>query len=425
MLFSFLLMCCKEDPVKPVVPPDIAAGFSFVVEDTSSIEVFLRLTFDVPNVARTITLMRDTAALLTKTIFSNDTLIVDDNLLPNHFYNYTITLVDKALKRSANTTTMDTTSHNWAWELQSFGDGGGSTFYDVAIINDTLAYAVGEIYKKDSSGNYQNPPYNVAKWDGKKWELMSVLFDYNGQKLWSSIHSVFAFSANDIWFGGAIHWNGFEFETKPVDISFPSHVNKMWGTAEGELYMVGNDGLIARRSTNGNWQKLNSGTDLHIYDIYGAKNNITNGYEIYAVASHAAHSSDRKILKIDGTKISDVSSHPILYSLSSIWFVPNKYYYAVGDGIYYSHSPELQTWRGGPNNITTFYSTRVRGNNSNDFFIVGAFGDVLHFNGATWKNYRSITGLSNGSYTSVAVTNKLSIIVGGVNADAVITLGKR
>ena len=43
-------------------------------------------------------------------------------------------------------TTLDTTSHDFSWKTFTFGGGGGSVLNDVAIVNDTLAYAVGEIY---------------------------------------------------------------------------------------------------------------------------------------------------------------------------------------------------------------------------------------------------------------------------------------
>ena len=46
----------------------------------------------------------------------------------------------------------DTTSHNYAWQTFILGDGNSSVLYDAAIINDTLIYAVGEIYLKDSTG---------------------------------------------------------------------------------------------------------------------------------------------------------------------------------------------------------------------------------------------------------------------------------
>jgi hypothetical protein len=57
----------------------------------------------------------------------------------------------------------DTTSHNFSWEITQLGDGGGSSLYDVAIINDKLAYAVGEIRLKDSTGQWDPAIYNLVK----------------------------------------------------------------------------------------------------------------------------------------------------------------------------------------------------------------------------------------------------------------------
>jgi hypothetical protein len=66
--------------------------------------------------------------------------------------------------------TADTTSHNYTWQLELLGNGAGSgVFYDVAIINDTLAYAVGELYMKDSLGQDDPHAYNVARWNGRQW----------------------------------------------------------------------------------------------------------------------------------------------------------------------------------------------------------------------------------------------------------------
>src|SRR5208283_5579955 len=67
----------------------------------------------------------------------------------------------------------DTTSHIFAWQTFTFGGGGGSELTDVAIINDTLVYAVGEIYLPDSPAGQ---PYNFEVWDGKTWTLSRIMF---------------------------------------------------------------------------------------------------------------------------------------------------------------------------------------------------------------------------------------------------------
>jgi hypothetical protein len=48
--------------------------------------------------------------------------------------------------------TIDTTSHNFTWEFDTLGGGSSSAWYDDRIINDTLVYAVGGIFIRDSTG---------------------------------------------------------------------------------------------------------------------------------------------------------------------------------------------------------------------------------------------------------------------------------
>jgi len=81
-------------------------------------------------------------------------------------------------------------------------------------------------------------------------------------------------------------------------------------------------------------------------------------------------------------------------------------------------------WRNGPLDITRYATTKIRGRGLNDIFVVGAFGECLHWNGTRWRSYRSQTGLANGSYTSVALKENFVVAVGGNNAQAVITIGR-
>ncbi|MGB9664445.1 MAG: hypothetical protein ACPL25_05950 [Ignavibacteria bacterium] len=63
---------------------------------------------------------------------------------------------------------MDTTSHEFSWEITYLGDGGSSVLYDVAIINENNIWAVGEIYMNDSLGRPEPNAYNAIHWDGTK-----------------------------------------------------------------------------------------------------------------------------------------------------------------------------------------------------------------------------------------------------------------
>lgn len=314
----------------------------------------------------------------------------------------------------------DTTSHNFNWTITQLGDGASSVLYDVAILNDTLAYAVGEINVKDTMGNWQNPPYNVAKWNGREWKLYSVLFNYQGQQVYSDIRSVYAFDINNIWFEAGIHWNGVQFETVAFNIDFPSHVNKIWGSSSNDLYIVGNNGLIAHRGTNGTWTKIESGTMLDVYDIYGASGNV------FAVAAQQFVSNEKKILRIVGNNVSSVPTDSIPYSIHGIWFKPNVEYFVVGSGIYAKN--EIQTpgvWQWLHPSITNYYIYSIDGNDVNDIMVCGSYGELLHFNGNSWKSFRSEIEINAGAYKSVKVKGNLCIAVGYDSPLAVIAIGKR
>jgi hypothetical protein len=317
----------------------------------------------------------------------------------------------------------DSTSHNFTWTLQHFGDGASSAFYDVAIINDSLAYAVGAVYFRDSLGGWDPYPYNLAKWDGIQWSIQKL--NYQGYP--PVIKTIFAFNEQNIWFDPWLHWDGQNFQEISIDpILIGVGVNRMWGSPTGELFVVGNNGFIGRRNTNGSWTKIESGTTLNIYDIYGAYNYTTRQWEVLAVATQN-YPPGRTILKINGNTVTQISTYPIgdNQEFFSVWFVPCQHYYVIGDGIYEKNSLLESAWENNPLDITNYATTSINGNAINDVFVVGAYGEVLHYNGNSWRSYISTTSLSNGSYTSVAVRNNLVIAVGGDNPLAVVTIGRR
>ncbi len=320
----------------------------------------------------------------------------------------------------------DTTSHNFTWQTFTLGDGNSSVLYDVAIINDTLAYAVGEINVQASDGSWKNPPYNLARWDGRTWRLMTVYYIYQEQQFYSPIRAVFAYSANNIWFGigNMIHWDGQNFNSVqlPPGVWGPYRINKIWGS-DNALYIVGDGGSIAQYS-NGRWQKLSSGTSLPIQDIWGDVDTRSSRLEIIAVASNKFLNEGKRLLKIEGLTTKMVPDSGLSWSLSGVWFQTNQQYYVVGDGVYPSTS--LGTRWSRDEAFPPLYKNAIRGNNRNDVVVVGAFGLVLHYNGSTWKNYtgKELPEIS-GSYYGVAIKNDVVVCVGQRGDRAIVVIGKR
>jgi len=335
-------------------------------------------------------------------------------------------------------TPLDTTSHAFTWQTFTWGGGGSSSINDIAIINeDNDVWAVGDINLPDSVAQDTlgfNFPFGAAHWNGGEWQLLRIPTNIGlTYTSYPRLTGIIAFSSTDIWLasGGGVHrFNGNVITNSYWLAKFPGNtgilnegqsVEKLWGTSSSSLYAVGRNGAIAY--FNGfNWQKLESGTDLNIYDIYGS------GSEILAIASSYTPSrQERKLLQINPvTKaVTSVSDSGLALDLESVWFVPSQHYYVVGDGIYEKGKLTENIWTAHLLDITPYYTTRVRGNASNDVFIVGAFGECLHWNASSWYSYRNVTGLADGVFGGLAVKENTVVIGGQTGQDAIVMIGKR
>ncbi len=273
------------------------------------------------------------------------------------------------------------------------------------------------MYLDSANGNPDPFPYNAAHWNGTLWNLQKIPFIYQGQAFYSPIYSILAFNSNDIWFEAGIHWDGNQFTTIPLNISFPSHANRMWGNSSNDFYIIGDNGLIAH-CTYGGWTSISSGTSLTFHDIYGS------GGQILAVCIQFSPLGG-EIFSIQGNTATQISSSPIEgCQLYGIWFVPNQQYYLAGEfaGVYETQSLS-DNWS--PLAITGTSTTGVRGNGVNDVFVVSAAGDLVHWNGVSWQNFRGQTGLPSGGYARVAVNGNTVVAVGANSSQAVITMGRR
>jgi hypothetical protein len=321
----------------------------------------------------------------------------------------------------------DTTSQNFTWQKYYFGVGGYTLLNDVSIISDTSIWAVGNIYLNDSTGNPELAAHNAIHWDGDKWNILKIPYNYQGKDFYHPLQAVFAFNSNDVWFcgNGAIQWDGVKYNPINPDYTVwgQYQMNKIWGTSSNDLYIVGDGGKIAHLS-NSTWQMIESGTDMSIMDIWGTKNTNTGKSEILAVASYYDTSVNRKILQINGNTATTISSNGINWDLHSLWFKSQSQYFVVGTGIYNKNLLSDISWSNQYWNSTEYYINCIRGNDVNDIVAVGAFGEVLHFNGKRWKSFKNETGL-NGTYYSVAIKGNLIVAVGEEGQQAVILVGKR
>jgi hypothetical protein len=434
---GLLLKSCNT--TEPPPPPDgEKPTLELKLEDVSCTEAWIELTTTNLQLPATITLkqINPTGDTLSQVSILNtkDTLLYIDSLLPNKSYQYQASSIQHQVSSNElSVTTMDTTSHNFTFETFTFGTIGSSTLYDVAIISPENIWCVGEIMIADTSINGYTM-YNAVHWDGIEWKLKRIMFyTICGQQHQNAYpaSSIFAFSENDIWVGMQGSQIARLNDTTQISTQcIPISVRKLWGSDSQNIYAVGVNGQIA--FYNGvQWQRIESGTELDINDIWGDYNEKTNEWEILAVASNYSSSWEKEIFLIKNNELKKIStdSRPTMEPLLTTWFKANRQYYVAGAGIYQKRLLQDSLWKHNLFNITTFATTSIRGNNINDVIGVGAFGDFVHFNGVNWKNDYQEPLLSNGSYTEIAVKGDLVVAVGGnqvsINSEAVILVGRR
>lgn len=436
LILNLILSCSTTEP--PTPPEETKPTLTLELEDASCTETWLQLTAKDLTLPAELTLKRyNPSGDSLSQIFildTKDSLLYIDSLLPNQTYNFQLSCIwnpasgnqQQVSSTKLPVATMDTTSHNFTFTSWTFGTIGSSVLYDVAIINENNIWAVGEIMIADTSQNGYTT-YNAVHWDGSEWELKRIPYYYNGQTFYNGIKAILVFNENDIWFGIAslIHWNGTVYQSISTASFFQATVSKMWGTSSNDFYIVGTSGQIAHFNGT-SWQRIESGTTLNINDIWGDYNEKTQEWEILAVAGNKLQGSENKILRIfEGNTSDQLNSSGTAWPLRTLWFKASQKYYVAGSGVYKKKKVSDSYWKECILDISTYSTNSIRGLNINEIVAVGGFGEVLHFNGYSWKSFINQTGLSSGNYLDVDLKNDLCVAVGQDNSNAVITKGKK
>ena len=354
----------------------------------------------------TFELTRDDSTVQTLSLQS-DTLIKDTGLNPNTSYTYTGYWMD-GTKRigESNTltlTTMDTTSHNFTWEIDTLGDY-GSYLNDVWIVDENDIWVVGNI-ETDSM------EYNMAHWDGVEWELMGlvsqdeqighlgidpIIENYSSHTL--DLYSIHYFSENDIWVlsGYPIHWDGNNWtfyhlhKMGVIDVGLSN--GAMWGSSPDNIYFVGRKGTIVHFDGN-EFTKMESGTHIDLIDIDGTE----NGEYIFIVGQNDL--KETIVLQIHN----DIQT---IYLSDNV--IPDGDYGIVSSLFVYGDTTYIDTKVGllkynyltetssilRTDDLEIFDGNRIVDvvrNNTNDYILIGAIWDIFHFNGLNMSLYDGIS----------------------------------
>jgi len=306
------------------------------------------------------------------------------------------------------------------WQIDTIGAQG--VLYDVAIVNDTLIYAVGEIFLRDSTGQIDPQAYCVAVWNGAFWTPKRVYT--SGNQLIPTVRGIFAFTPTNVWLadGGIHQWDGLSSNASQsfgrIDLIGGSEngqsVDKLWGTGSSDLYGVGRAGMITHFDGT-SWQKIESGTMVDLKDISGVI-----GGPILTVASSVGETS---VLFLSSQTV--IKSVPWPVGLRSVWISPSGLSYLSGAGGIWKQRDS--SWYIIKELSDTIFYGAIRGNAENDIFVNA--GTLAHFNGKTWQYYFEIP--EDVRFYSISVRVNIVAAVGftlkgGVFVDkAAIAVGRR
>ncbi|MDP1994126.1 MAG: hypothetical protein Q8K40_02660, partial [Ignavibacteria bacterium] len=285
--------------------------------------------------------------------------------------------------------------------------------------------------------------YNAVHWNGEKWETKRITTLFRESYITVTLEGIFASASTDLWVVGSlpIHGDGEKWTMYDVRATTDPtlSLSKVWGTSSSNIYFSGQNGSLAHYNGK-SWQKIESGTDFYLLDIYG-----TTAGDIYSAGLKVSEAKGIVLRRnksgqfetmVEGDIVSkEELFNPKLYgSLSSVWVDENNVIYTGGNLFYqfknnrwdYVKSLPENYIGGNPGTYYRGYIGSVRGNASNDMIIAGDRNTLKHFNGVDWQQLGlPYSASSDISWGRVAIKGNIAVAVGNEGYKAKIIVLKR
>jgi hypothetical protein len=422
---------CKDNTIE-VIQPRIKLS----VEDLGVTEVWLKISIPQDIQHRAVTLRRDDSTILIRSsIISTDTIVFSGNRLSNHSYTYK--LYDTAYFNHPNVTslifsTMDTTSHDLIWEVDTLGDV-QSRVYGLWGSDENNVYAVGYFNTPDWS-------YCLACWNGIRWQYLRPaaidsigglqagnlvsIYGLNSKKIWvvgSGYGSIDDIGPDTVW-GFVAEWDGKEWKNISPD-AIGEQFLSLWAISENDLWVGSVSGNVYHY--NGiTWSKINTGNNYSYFDIWGFSDK-----ELY-ISGVADSGYEGGILKYNGESWDklNINYSDLFPPCRSVWGVNPRFLFVTSFEEVWTNSDRIWQSKVYPGN--TFLFTKVRGTAKNNIFICGYSGIILHYNGFSFRNYETqFVGSETWGLKAIQVFNNTVFIGGsggyGFDVRGIILRGRR
>ncbi|NMC72197.1 MAG: hypothetical protein GYA57_19360 [Myxococcales bacterium] len=240
------------------------------------------------------------------------------------------------------------------------------------------------------------------RFDGTRWSLAesSVSLALRGVR---ALSADFAVAAGQN--GTVARWDGasWRLDVEASAISTAA-LFAVGGTAEDDLWVVGNGGTALRRDASG-WRMVPTGTTRHLYAVWAS--GPSNAY----VAGTGG-----VVLRWNGTAWSSISPPWLTVELEAVWArtAASPVYVGGTDGTIARYNPSGGTWEdmtSGTGTLETIYG--IWGADDDDVWAVGGFtgGTVLHFDGTTWSEDTTVPSIDPQGYLAVGGTASDNVFV--------------
>ena len=432
-IFSLLTFWACPKP-EPIIEPPRDTTIHLELIDTWTTSVTLKISVEDTTEAWNFALSRNGSIVHEGFVDKADTVLVDEGLGVATDYSYSAYFIENAnIKDSSltiTTTTMDTTSHDFTWTIDTLGTYGGR-LNDVHIVNEDDIWVVGQIIMDDPDSSWNGTgteTFNAAHWDGIEWEMIKIS---NGTAEAKAIHY---FSEDDIWstYGGyPAYWDGNEWKwyhlhSMGIDAGI---ITSIWGTSSDNMYFVGYNGGIVHYDGS-EFVKINCDVDTDFIDVVGTP----DGEHVFIVGNPAGRIGGEMLLQMNGNtlewqKVQFPFKSTATPNFWSVDLCNNEIFIPVlFEGIwtfnYDNNNSNLD--RNIPRLDRLYKSTKVVA--ENDIMFCGSKMDYIHFNGMTYK-YVSDDGVYDPNFRMRGgdYNGEVVVMVGETfsSSRAIITRGQR
>ncbi|MBT4033393.1 MAG: hypothetical protein HON27_09565 [Candidatus Marinimicrobia bacterium] len=361
-------------------------------------------------------LSRNDSIILYAEVWGHDTTIIDDGLDPSRDYEYTAYFIENTEKSDSSlaltVTTMDTTSHDFVWYVDSLGVY-PSEIRDVFIIGPNDIWAVGEIRNIFGSNDSL---YGAAHWNGIDWQL----FNFNYRE-YSTIQAngIWMTDEDDIWLanGSILHFDG--DTTRLVwrrDLNSGEAAWKAWGSSSNNIFFIGFEGLIVHY--NGiEFTRMESNTDIFLNQIAGSD----DGEHVFVVGSISGN-PHRSIL----LEFSDGEWNELYYKegvlpdqgdmglINGVAVEGDTAYVTTHSGLWkYNYITSESVYIPGLDNFNNIAVTHIRVEAPNDIIYAGASFSYIHYNGDTSFMNREVQNhFTQSKMNCFELKNDIAVIAG-------------